>query len=600
MDPEQQLALLKQATAATVRALGGLPQALVDYSAREAPAAFAAGEAERVRLAMPAPALLAASAAADKTAFRGMADQIACTLRYHDRALHAALRPQAQPASGVFDALEKARTDVLGAAAWPGVQKNLQAVLASTIKNYQHDYGNDLKAWPLPALLSLQFLQVAAPALVPAHVAVPPPNNSSLQRLQETLHDQAAFAQQAQAWLEELGLLASPNSELDAGENKDNQTESDTGNQAQDAGEKPQEDVQEQSMPSEPAGDMRTLADTTAAEEKHAQEANSAEPEAPAGADEANMGPDGIIPYRIYTTSFDETGPVAELAQDDELTRLRHLLDRQLEPYQGLVARLAARLQRQLLAQQNRSWIFDVEEGLLNSARLPRLVMDPTTRTLYKQELEAPFRDTVVTLLLDNSGSMRGRPITLAALSADILARTLERCGVKVEILGFTTRAWKGGRAREAWLGAGKPALPGRLNEIRHIIYKSADEPYRRARKNLGLMLREGLLKENIDGEALLWAAERLLARREQRKILMVISDGAPVDDATLAANPSMYLEQHLHAVINWLQEKTPLELLAIGIGHDVTRYYKKAVTIAEVEQLGATMTKELSTLFKA
>ena len=306
-------------------------------------------------------------------------------------------------------------------------------------------------------------------------------------------------------------------------------------------------------------------------------------------------GPD----YRAFTMKFDETVAAEDLCEPEELDRLRGYLDKQLSHLQGVVARLANRLQRRLMAQQNRSWEFDLEEGLLDPARLSRIVIDPLHPLSFKAEKDMQFRDTVVTLLLDNSGSMRGRPITVAATCADILARTLERCGVKVEILGFTTRAWKGGQSREAWLTAGKPANPGRLNDLRHIIYKSADAPWRRARKNLGLMMREGLLKENIDGEALDWAHKRLLARTEQRRILMMISDGAPVDDSTLSVNPGNYLERHLRWVIEEIETRSPVELIAIGIGHDVTRYYRRAVTIVDAEELGGAMTDKLAELFE-
>ncbi|MCG8511283.1 MAG: cobaltochelatase subunit CobT, partial [Rhodospirillales bacterium] len=302
--------------------------------------------------------------------------------------------------------------------------------------------------------------------------------------------------------------------------------------------------------------------------------------------------------YRPFTTRFDEIIDADALCDPEELARLRHQLDQQLSHLQGVVSRLANRLQRRLMARQTRSWEFDLEEGLLDAGRLSRVVVDPLHPLSFKQERDTDFRDTVVTLLIDNSGSMRGRPITVAAMSADILARTLERCGVKVEILGFTTKAWKGGESREKWVDGGKTKNPGRLNDLRHIVYKSADEPWRRARKNLGLMLREGLLKENIDGEALLWAHSRLLWRPEQRRILMVISDGAPVDDATLSANPGNYLEQHLRDVIEWIETRSPVELTAIGIGHDVTRYYRRAVTIADAEELGGTMMKNLTDLF--
>ena len=305
-------------------------------------------------------------------------------------------------------------------------------------------------------------------------------------------------------------------------------------------------------------------------------------------------GPD----YRAFTPKFDETIAAEDLCEPEELDRLRGYLDKQLSSLQGVVARLANRLQRRLMAQQNRSWDFDLEEGMLDPARLTRVIIDPMHALSFKAEKDTEFRDTVVTLLLDNSGSMRGRPITVAATCADILARTLERCGVKVEILGFTTRAWKGGQSREHWLTAGKPANPGRLNDLRHIIYKSADAPWRRARKNLGLMMREGLLKENIDGEALDWAHKRLLGRTEQRKILMMISDGAPVDDSTLSVNPGNYLERHLRWVIEEIETRSPVELIAIGIGHDVTRYYRRAVTIVDAEELGGAMTEKLAELF--
>jgi cobaltochelatase CobT len=304
--------------------------------------------------------------------------------------------------------------------------------------------------------------------------------------------------------------------------------------------------------------------------------------------------------YHAYTNAYDEIVAAEDLCDAEELTRLRGYLDQQLVHLQGAVTKLANRLQRRLMAQQSRSWDFDQEEGLLDAARLARVIVNPEHSLSYKVERDTDFRDTVVTLLIDNSGSMRGRPISIAAISADILARTLERCGVKVEILGFTTRAWKGGQSREGWLSAGRPPHPGRLNDLRHIVYKNADEPWRRARKNLGLMMREGLLKENIDGEALLWAHGRLIARPEERRVLMVISDGAPVDDSTLSVNSGTYLERHLRQVINWIEARSPVELVAIGIGHDVTRYYSRAVTIMDAEQLGGTMIEQLASLFDA
>ncbi|MDB5434204.1 MAG: cobaltochelatase subunit CobT, partial [Phenylobacterium sp.] len=330
--------------------------------------------------------------------------------------------------------------------------------------------------------------------------------------------------------------------------------------------------------------------------------------------EEGDEGDEGMLPvrpnrpwtdipdsfdYKVFTEAYDEVVGASDLCDEEELTRLRAYLDAQLKSLQGVVTRLANRLQRRLMAQQNRSWDFDQEEGLLDAARLARVVVSPGQSLSYKIEREVEFKDTIVTLLLDNSGSMRGRPISIAAISADVLARTLERCGVKVEILGFTTRAWKGGQSRENWLANGKPAHPGRLNDLRHIVYKKADEPWRRAKKNLGLMMREGLLKENIDGEALLWAHNRLLARQEDRRILMVISDGAPVDDSTLSVNSAGYLEAHLRRVIEWIESKSPVQLVAIGIGHDVTRYYRRAVTIVDVEQLAGAITDQLAELFE-
>ncbi len=336
------------------------------------------------------------------------------------------------------------------------------------------------------------------------------------------------------------------------------------------------------------------------------QQLNGSEEDEESGGSKRPIWPDGPPdgapqdpPYQAFTSEYDEIIAASDLCSTDELTQLRNHLDQQIHHLHGVVARLANRLQRRLLARQNRSWEFDLDEGILDAGRLSRIVTNPLHPLSYKIEREIEFRDTVVTLLLDNSGSMRGRPICVAAMCADILARTLERCGVRVEILGFTTTAWKGGQARDKWIGAGKPANPGRLNDLRHIIYKSADAPWRRTRKNLGLMMREGLLKENIDGEALLWAHSRLLSRHEHRRILMVISDGAPVDDSTLSVNRGNYLDHHLHTVIKWIETHSEVELIAVGIGHDVARYYRRAVTILDVDQLGGAMTDQLAELFE-
>jgi cobaltochelatase CobT len=429
---------------------------------------------------------------------------------------------------------------------------------------------------------------------------------SDLDSLGLAIDDQAAFAQLATRVLRDLELVeeeadaeSDPDGDLDSqGDSKDEPDES-------------EEDTDDESGGGEGEAEIRSEQSDAEGEQSEGDfsEEEMAEGQEGMGED----GEEGALPvrpnrpmsdlppqfdYRIFTDRYDEVVEASELCDEAELGRLRMYLDQQLTHLQGAVTRLANRLQRRLMAQQSRSWAFDQEEGLLDAARLARVIVNPAHSLSYKIERETDFRDTVVTLLIDNSGSMRGRPISIAAISADILARTLERCGVKVEILGFTTRAWKGGQAREMWLGAGRPPSPGRLNDLRHIVYKQADDPWRRARKNLGLMMREGLLKENIDGEALQWAHHRLIARPEERKILMVISDGAPVDDSTLSVNSGTYLERHLRQMIGWIEARSPVELVAIGIGHDVTRYYSRAVTIMDAEQLGGTMIEQLASLF--
>jgi len=367
---------------------------------------------------------------------------------------------------------------------------------------------------------------------------------------------------------------------------EDQEQEDDSEASAEDTQEQ-QQDMQEATVSSD------DLADEEFSEEVELpQDEAEVEPPQPAPVSDADPN------YQVFSTAHDEEIMAEELAEPAELERLRAYLDQQLEPLKGAVSRLANKLQRRLQAQQNRSWEFDREEGILDAGRLARVVANPTTPLSFKVEKDTEFRDTVVTLLLDNSGSMRGRPISIAAICADVLARTLERCNVKVEVLGFTTRAWKGGLSREEWLGQGRPQQPGRLNDLRHIIYKSADAPMRRTRANLGLMMKEGLLKENIDGEALEWAHRRMVGRHEARKILMVISDGAPVDDSTLSVNPANYLEKHLRDVIAMIEKRKQVELLAIGIGHDVTRYYDRAVTITDAEQLAGAMTEQLASLF--
>jgi cobaltochelatase CobT len=417
-----------------------------------------------------------------------------------------------------------------------------------------------------------------------------------LSDLAKALDDQATFAETARQLIQDLELGEeqgeSTEADEDSNENDDSGDDSSQQGESEDSGEQASSEAMMGSETREAAGEDGGEGD---GEEHEGEDADGMGEDGPERPGKRWRPPNDLR----FTTEFDEIVEADDLCDADELSRLRNHLDQQLQSLQGVIGRLANRLQRRLLAHQNRAWEFDLEEGTLDAARLARVVANPTVPLSYKRERDTVFRDTVVSLLIDNSGSMRGRPITVAAMSADILARTLERCGVKVEILGFTTRAWKGGQSRERWLAAGKPANPGRLNDLRHIIYKSADAPWRRARKSLGLMLREGLLKENIDGEALLWAHQRLLPRPEQRKIMMVISDGAPVDDSTLSVNPGNYLETHLREAIEYIETRSPVELMAIGIGHDVTRYYRRAVTLVDAEQLGGTVMEKLAELFE-
>jgi cobaltochelatase CobT len=426
--------------------------------------------------------------------------------------------------------------------------------------------------------------------------------------LKDTLANQDAFARAARQLIRDL-KLGDESSDLQDDDQEDSQDQENADGQSNETGDDQSDSSESQGYgaqgeETEDASEQDDASETTADQAQTEMQMGSGDEEEPGRAERPWLPPGALSneplgqQYHAYTVKFDEIVDADQLCDAEELGRLRNHLDQQLSHLSGVIGKLANRLQRRLMAQQNRSWDFDLDEGTLDAARLTRIITNPMHALSFKKEKDTNFRDTVVSLLIDNSGSMRGRPITVAAMSADILARTLERCGVKVEILGFTTRAWKGGQSREQWLGAGKPANPGRLNDLRHIIYKPADAPWRRARKNLGLMLREGILKENIDGEALLWAHNRLLPRPEERKIMMVISDGAPVDDSTLSVNPGNYLERHLRDVIDWIETRSPVELVAIGIGHDVTRYYRKAVTIVDADQLGGTMMEQLASLF--
>ena len=542
---------------------------------------------------------------------RGFADSFALKVRHHNEALHARHAPGEASARACYDAVEMVRYEALGAKAYAGMRQNLDAAL--TVRTLGDPITRATRADEVPiqgalALLLREHLTgQPVPDAAQAGVAmlrgwIEEKAACEFDALAAMLDDQEAFQSLTLNMLQHLELTKAQSLEPDTEEGDDQDSDDEDQEQPEDG-----ESAEDQN-PSEVASDAAEGEDEGESEtERQTEEDNS-------DAEEGDEGDEGMLPtrpnrpwtelplkfdYKAYTEAFDEVVAANELCDDEELTRLRAYLDAQLKGLQGIVTKLANRLQRRLMAQQNRSWDFDQEEGLIDAARLARVIISPGHSLSYKVEREVDFKDTIVTLLIDNSGSMRGRPISIAAISADVLARTLERCGVKTEILGFTTRAWKGGQSREAWLGGGKPAGPGRLNDLRHIVYKKADMPYRHARKNLGLMMREGLLKENIDGEALLWAHARLLARPEDRRVLMVISDGAPVDDSTLSVNNAGYLELHLRKVIDWIEKQSPVQLVAIGIGHDVTRYYRRAVTIMDVEQLAGTMIEQLAGLFE-
>ena len=516
---------------------------------------------------------------------RGLADSFTLKLANHSDEVHGKYLPQGKNARAVFDAVEQARIEAIGARAMPGMAKNLSAMLEDKYgKLTVNRPSNNRRDTPLEEAVALILREklTGAPPPAPAKPYVDLWRDWVEQRagdkfksLEGALRDQQAFARLSRDLIASLDMADELGEDPDqADENEEDESTDDSGEQS----DSPQnEDIQSEQSASE---ETESAEGETEAAEMEAQAAETDELPDDLEGEEMEDGEEPWRPqlpfsslsndnfYKVYANAYDEVIGADDLCDADELTRLRAYLDKQLANLQGVVARLANRLQRRLMAQQNRSWDFDLEEGVLDAARLTRVIIDPLHALSFKQEQDTKFRDTVVSLLLDNSGSMRGRPITVAATCADILARTLERCGVKVEILGFTTKAWKGGQSREKWLADGKPANPGRLNDLRHIVYKSADEPWRRARKNLGLMMREGLLKENIDGEALIWAHNRLLGRQEQRRIMMVISDGAPVDDSTLSVNSGNYLEKHLRQVITDIEGRSPVELIAIGIGH--------------------------------
>jgi cobaltochelatase CobT len=599
-DGNERTEAFKRATAGAIRALSGEPEVEV---------AFQAGPAnitgKRARIPSPTRGL----PPAEMTRVRGAADAVALRLRHHDSAVHAARSPASREAREVYDALEQVRVETVGSRHMAGVEANLRQKLVEQCEAEGWDRFTKKEQLPMAAALSLiareRMSGVAAPkeanrVLAQWREAMGPEADVALAEMAAAAENQQEFTRAARRLLKAYDLAeaeaeAEPDQEPEGGDDAPEQSPQ---QDASSEGESQAQSEAEASLSSDPQEMEGEGAAEESAEGEDDDAAEADGEERPGGQQTPRDRGQDEAAYRAYNRAFDEEIDAAELCDAEELSRLRQQLDQQLQHLQGVVSKLANRLQRKLLAQQTRAWDFDLEDGLLDVSRLARVVTTPTASLSYKRERDTDFRDTVVTLLIDNSGSMRGRPITVAAMCGDILARTLERCAVKVEVLGFTTRAWKGGQSRERWVQEGKPRNPGRLNDLRHIIYKAADTPWRRARRNLGLMLREGLLKENIDGEALAWAYRRLLTRPEHRRILMVISDGAPVDDSTLSVNPGNYLERHLRQTIHEIETRGHVELVAIGIGHDVTRYYRRAVTIVDAEELGGTMMRSLTSLF--
>jgi cobaltochelatase CobT len=591
----------KRATAGVLRALAEQPDVQVAF--QPGPSGLSG---KRARLPLPTRAL----PAPEMAKLRGASDSLALRLRHHDDAVHAARMPARREARDAYDALEQARVETLGGRFMSGVSANLRAKLTEECEAEGYDRMTRKDQLPIASALALLARERMSGEAAPEPArrildmwrdSMDDAANAALSEMHDNQADQTAFARAARKLLAALDLAeaeaeAEPDDQSeegeDGGEQSGQQDENPEGEGSSESDTESMLGAQPEEMEGEAADDEGSESEDEAAVADGDDRPGGPQPR------RERPNPDNDAVYRAFTRQFDEEIEAEDLCDPDELSRLRQQLDQQLQHLQGVISKLANRLQRRLLAQQTRAWEFDLDEGLLDAGRLSRVVVNPLQALSYKRELDTEFRDTCVTLLIDNSGSMRGRPITVAAMCGDILARTLERCAVKVEVLGFTTRAWKGGQSREKWVQDGKPRNPGRLNDLRHIIYKAADAPWRRARKNLGLMLREGLLKENIDGEALLWAYRRLLARPEHRRILMVISDGAPVDDSTLSVNPGNYLEKHLREVIRDIEGREQVELIAIGIGHDVTRYYRRAVTIVDAEELGGTMMKKLTELF--
>jgi cobaltochelatase CobT len=600
----------KRAVAGCMRTLAKMPAIEVAFTA-ERPSLVWTGASAKARLPEPSRRLDAREAAI----LRGHADSMALRLACHNKDVHRRLTPPAPAARAVFDAVEQARVEAIGSRRMLGVAGNLDAMLDDRFQRARYaDIAVRAEA-PLEDALAM-IVRERLTGLEPPKNAqrivdlwrpwVEERAAADLDKLGREIEDQRAFAFAVHKLLTALEMIDEGSLDTNPEEEEGDAGEPDGAEKNQ-----PGEGAEDHTGDASRSETVEASSDPMDESEIDAADAPTGESKGDAEFSPSGEGGDPSRPpppsraeprspdYKAFTKKYDELVAAQDLCDAEELERLRSYLDKQLNNLSSIVARLANRLQRRLMAQQSRSWEFDLDEGILDPARLPRMIADPRQPLSFKREKDIEFRDTVVTLLIDNSGSMRGRPITVAATCADILARTLERCGVKVEILGFTTRAWKGGQSREAWLHENKPASPGRLNDLRHIIYKSADAPWRRSRKHLGLMMREGLLKENIDGESLDWAHKRLVARTEQRRILMMISDGAPVDDSTLSVNPGNYLEKHLRRVIEEIETRSPVELIAIGIGHDVARYYRRAVTIVDAEELGGAMTEKLAELFE-
>ena len=598
-DPSEALETYKRATAATLRAIAENDELDVTFGKG------AAGlRGQNIHVPLPN----VGCDAEELNALRGVGDEFALKMRYHDDGVHARNAPRAGPAQEMFEWVEDARVASIGSLRMEGVARNLEAALEAVCKQAAFDTVTAETEAPLSVAVGLIVRQRLTGRPLPPSAEnvvrfwrdfVEERAGAHIESLAECVYDQGEFAGRCRSLLADLGFAAELEDLPEMQEN-DNEAETVEDGAEPDAEFAPEDvTLDEDSLGDEEGDGESTAVEMDADFDQEELGADSEPDEAP------NHLPDDAgrirvdYNYQAFAERFDEVVRAEDLCEPDELLRLRQLLDQQLLALQHTTSKLANRLQRRLLAKQNRSWEFDLDEGILDTSRLPQVVVDPMNPLAFKQEKQTQFRDTVVTLLIDSSGSMRGRSITIAAVCGDILGRTLERCSVRVEILGFTTRAWRGGQSRDEWINAGKPTNPGRLNDLRHIIYKAADDPWRHARRNLGLMMREELLKENIDGEALIWAHNRLVVRHEQRKVLMVISDGLPVDNSTLLVNPSSYLEQHLKYAIETIENHSPVELIAIGIGHDVTHHYKRAVTITDAEQLGGAITDQLAALFE-